>query len=141
MDDVLDCVLDKLEDVSEKMSNFSLGEFGILKTCCITFGLLVGAFHARRVKKNALLIFIAFILSAVYLMIRICFDDEEDWDEDYDDDDFDPEEFMANASAAAMEQDLDEALDAEFGSLPQDEEPCTCEEPCPCGEEHEEIPE
>jgi len=128
MEDVLDCAIEKLEDVAEKIRRFSIGEIGLLKICCITFGMLVGAFHARRVKKNALFILVAFLLSAVYMMIRICFDDEDDWDEDYDDDDdFDPAEFMANA-VSFMEDELDEAFAAEMA-----EHDCGCKD-TPCDE-------
>ena len=120
MENVLDTVLDKLENVSEKIRRFSTGELCLLKVCCVTFGLLVGAFHARRVKKNALLILLAFLMSAVYMMIRICFDDEDEWDEDYDDDDddFDPEEFMAGIENTVI--DL---------SSPTDRDDISAEEP------------
>jgi len=134
MEDVLDCVFDKLEDVAEKFRRFSIGEIGILKTCCITFGLLVGAFHARKVKKNALFILLAFLMSAVYLMIRICFDDDDDWEDDYEDDDFDPAEFMSGGSRSFMDDEADaEQAPCDCGCQ---EKPCDCEEkPCDCTEE------
>ena len=86
MEDVLDIALDKLESVSEKIRRFSAGELCLLKICCVTFGLLLGAYHAHRVKKNGLLILIVFLLSAVYMMIRICFDDEDEEEDEAEED-------------------------------------------------------
>ena len=159
----MDLVFEKAEKVMNKIRHFSLGEMGVFKFCLLSFGLLVGAFHSKKVKRNAFFLLLTFLLTAVYLMIRICFDDEDDYD-DFDDDDLfdfdddeDDEELIARviAETETLLEDIEEASDYDECDCDEcaeddesedcesddcDEDDCTeedddCEEDCECTEE------
>ena len=126
------CLEDFVEDMLDKVRDFSIGEFGILKTALVSFGLLVGAFHARKVRRYGLLLLIAFLLSATYLMIRLCFDEDED--DDFYDEDEDGEENEELAFYTLLEEKTEDqpAADGEVFQQPFDgegEEAADPEEP------------
>ena len=95
MDMSVDLPLEKkIELIFTRMRSLSVAELGILKLCCVGFGLLLGALYATKVKRHFWLLLFTFFVCAAYLAVRICFDD--DYYEDDDDEDFDPAEFLAS---------------------------------------------
>ena len=154
--------LECLEKGVAKVRRFSIAEYGVAKVCLLSFGVLFGAFNARKVKRNAFLLVIAFLFSAVYLMVRICFDDEDDYDYldddfdfDFDDEDYDEDdeecdccsEETKGRTLADIQADAEQIvarIKSEIitpngnGKEECPEEECKdaeCEEECPCPEE------
>ncbi len=59
-----------------RAAKFSAVDWAIFKTCLVTFGLMIGAWFARLFKKLAPLMALVFIVSWVYLVWRIFFDED-----------------------------------------------------------------
>ena len=116
MDYLLDDVQDLCEDLADKFREFSIAEYGIFKICLLSFGLLVGAFHARKVKRHGFLLFLAFVASLVYLLIRL-FDDDEEYD-------FEDDEELAEYFGPDEEDSFEDYQpEAVISSLLEDETP------------------
>ncbi|WMJ84791.1 hypothetical protein ACS3UN_05300 [Oscillospiraceae bacterium LTW-04] len=61
-----------------RAAKFSVVDWAIFKTCLVTFGLMIGAWFARLFKKLAPLVALVFIVSWIYMVWRIFFDEDLD---------------------------------------------------------------
>ncbi|MPN23020.1 hypothetical protein SDC9_170405 [bioreactor metagenome] len=59
-----------------RAAQFSVLDWAIFKTCLVSLGLMIGTWFARLFKKLAPLVALIFIVSWVYLVWRIFFDEE-----------------------------------------------------------------
>lgn len=59
-----------------RASKFSVLDWAILKTCLVTFGLMIGTWFARLFKKLAPLVALVFFVSWIYLIWRVFFDED-----------------------------------------------------------------
>ncbi|MCL2497876.1 MAG: hypothetical protein FWF06_04595 [Symbiobacteriaceae bacterium] len=81
-------VLNKqIETLCGKLRRLKAGEFVVFKMALIAFGLLLGAYHNKKVKRWGPLLLVLFCLSVTYMIIRIFFDDD-DYNDELDDEDY-----------------------------------------------------
>ncbi len=59
-----------------RAARFSVLDWAIFKTCLVSLGLMIGTWFARLFKKLAPLVALVFIVSWVYLVWRIFFEEE-----------------------------------------------------------------
>lgn len=55
----------------DRLKGFSVLDFGIFKTCLISFGILIGARFAKFLKKFEIFVLLTFIASFIFLVYRV----------------------------------------------------------------------
>ncbi len=63
---------------ADRIRGFSLIEFFIYETCLLSFGLWLGTCFSKFFKKFRAVIFAAFAASWLYLVWRVCFDEDNE---------------------------------------------------------------
>jgi uncharacterized membrane protein YoaK (UPF0700 family) len=56
---------------SEKIKRFRLGDFSVLKTCCLVIGMILGAYVSNFVKENLYVFIMIAVVTMLWLVVRI----------------------------------------------------------------------